>query len=186
MSADNASGGPTDPLDPEIVDVSPRTFTQFGAWVHHQFGRRGGALLILAAMDLVYGAALITAHLGASELSATSAKWWPASLGTLFDIPTSTWGWIWIGTGLLLVSGAPRRYFDRWQIAASVTLKFVWAGASLAYWYSHRSAGLWGLFAIYCGLAGLALIISGWRDSCDIIVYRKPRRRPDANDGGRG
>lgn len=112
-------------------------------------GRRGGALLILAAADLGYGLALLAGYTPATD--ATSIA------------PPSTWGTIWIVAAVLLGLGAFAPA-DGPAYAAAALLKFGWAalliaGAATGH---HHQDGYWGPAIPWLALAGLTLLIAGW------------------------
>lgn len=152
---------PIRPVDPELLDHPPPGSGPVATFVHRRLGRRGGALVILAVMDLLFGAALVvTVPHGPHD----TPVWWPASAGVVLGVPSTTWGWVSIGVGLFLLTGAPRVAGDRWQFAVAVAFKFLLTGASISLWLVSHQAGLWGVSAIYAGIAATTLLISGWRD----------------------
>lgn len=134
-------------------------------FLHRHVGRRGGALALLAAVDVGYGIALYTTRPVTMRYTPT---WWPASLGVLAGIPVHIWGIVWVCVGLFMATGVPRRWRGqhggRWQFAADVALKSWWALASVLHWWKYGAPGAWAPAVTYAGFAALVLLIAGWRE----------------------
>ena len=123
--------------------------------------RRGALLLVLALADIGYGVAIITA---AEHFYAGQPKWWPASVGGLYGIPIEVWGGVWVGVGLFLLTGVPRRFPDYWQFTVAVGLSAWWAFTAFVYALVTGYPGVWGPGCLYAGLSLIVLIAAGWED----------------------
>lgn len=110
-------------------------------------GRRGAALLILAAADAAYGLALLAGYI-------------PASIAAELA-PPSTWGTLWLLTAILLATAAFSPV-DRLAFALATLVKFGWAALIVADLAEHGTEGGWGPAVPWLALAGLLLLISGW------------------------
>ena len=107
-------------------------------------GHRGVFLLLLGIYDLFFGAYLLAGG--------------PLGAGLL--IPEHTWGSIWIGTGLILLTGVPAK-MDRWQFSAASLVKTAWAmeyfrEAALGYPWAWLRGSYWLAFAL------LVLAVAAW------------------------
>jgi len=131
----------------------PQWSVRLRMWV----GRRGAMLALAAAVDIIYGAALATTP-------ADTAIWWPAASHELFRFPVPAWGLVWIAIGVVLLTGIPRRIPDGFHFGLAVALWSWWSVASVLDWVTTDSPGLWGLCAIYAGLALGLLVAAGWED----------------------
>lgn len=109
-------------------------------------GRRGTVLLILAAIDVGYGLALLAGYTPATD--ATSIA------------PAATWGTIWFVAAVLLGLGA-FSLADRLGYAAAALLKFGWA-ALIIIGPADGTPGRWGPAMPWLGLAGLIILTAGW------------------------
>ena len=114
-------------------------------------GRRGLALLILAAADFGYGTSLLAGHKPAPTLATDWAS--PGTLGT-----------VWIITGIICLAGAFTPA-DAPAFAAAALLKFTWAAAIIADAAEHGTRGGWGTSFTWLALAGLVLLIAGWPEA---------------------
>lgn len=115
-------------------------------------GERGFALLACAAIDLAYGTGLLAGHT-------------PALTHAVLILPVRAWGWIWVITGVLLLTGVPLKGGDdAWHYALAVALKCTWGALILSYWAEHGDPGGWASAAPWLGLAAILLLIAGWQD----------------------
>ena len=56
---------------------------------------------------------------------------------------------------------------DRWHFTLATWIKVCWACAAIFNFVTLRGTappGLWGIAGLYCGLAALVFIITGWRE----------------------
>lgn len=143
-------------------------------YLYDRVGRRGALLATLAGMDFTYGSAMLASYGLPPE---AEPRWWPASVGVVAGIPVGAWGAIWVGVGLFLLTGIPRKASDRLQFAVAELLKVWWACAALLYWSETHSAGSWGPAAIYGGIAVMVLMCAGWRDVAEFADRPSQRRR---------
>lgn len=138
------------------------------------FSRRAALLLLLGLMDCTYGSALLAANgAGYTNRWWTTARWWPAAQGQLLGIDILYWGVVWIGVGLVLITGIAIRR-DRVLFAAEMMLKSVWGFGALLWALTTSSPGLWGPAATYVGLSGIVLLAAGWAEAPKI-----PPKQPD-------
>lgn len=117
-----------------------------GGW-RADVGRRGTALLILAAGDIAYGTALLAGYA-------------PTTVAT--DLaPTTTWGTAWIITAILLTAGAFTPA-DQPAYALAALAKFGWAAMIFADQGEHHTHGGWGPAVPWLTLAALVILMAGW------------------------
>lgn len=111
--------------------------------IWNKVGFRGTFLMLLGFYDIWYGVYLVAG--GATQHA--------------FSLNNTAWGWIWIGTGLFLLTGAPG-HKDRWQFGWAVFIKMVLALEYLLLiniipWDWIRTL-YWGGFAL------IILLVSAW------------------------
>jgi hypothetical protein len=118
---------------------------KFCSKVWGKAGFRGSFLALLALYDLFYGLYLVIGGI----------------VQHAFPLGTHTWGWIWIGTGLFLLTGVPLKS-DRWQYGWAVFVKVLWAMEYLYLAVIYAVPWDW-LRALYWGMLGLTiLLVSAW------------------------
>lgn len=114
----------------------------------HNIGRRGTALIILAAADFGYGTSLLAGHPPAPTVATEWAT--PGTLGT-----------IWLITGIICLTGAFTSA-DQVAFAAAALLKTAWAAGTAAWAADHQAPGGWGTAFIWLATAALVILIAGW------------------------
>jgi hypothetical protein len=116
-----------------------------------KIGRRGTCLIVLAVMDISYGASLLAGHQPATTVA---GKIWPLTV----------WGWIWIAIGVFLTTGIPL-FHDRWHFAAAMALKATWAGLITIAWLTGAAdGGAWGTAGVWLGFTAFVLLCAGWSE----------------------
>lgn len=140
--------------------------------------RRATLLLLLGATDVIYGTALLAANAaGFTNRWWTTARWWPAAQGELLSIDILWWGIVWIGVGLMLMTGIAVRT-DKHLFAAEMLLKSIWGLGALYWAFTTSSPGLWGPAATYVGLSALILLAAGWTEPPKIEPLPPPPLLP--------
>jgi hypothetical protein len=122
----------------------------------HHIGRRGGWLLFLAFLDLIYAFALLkpTAYSAGS----------PGMAFLMRVAPLWIWALLWGWTGLCCLFFAFRRW-DAPGYAMAMFTKSLWAMTFLLGWLAadlergYLSAVIWG------GFAGALGMLSGWEEN---------------------
>jgi len=117
-------------------------------------GRRGAALLILAALFALYGLSLVY-----------SAE--PAPTLRFLDrlMPLRLWGYIWVAAAVIAAVQAFTSARDRPLAFASLNaVSFGWTAGLLAGWIIDDVERGWLGPAIFGSLAALTVVIAGWRE----------------------
>lgn len=123
-----------------------------------RIGRRGAALLILAAVWALIGYSSVIAGVNVPDT-------------IYYMIPAQVRGVMWFGAVAFAVFYALRRDAD-WPAWAAMTLPIMIRSISGAWgwvtWHltggAEGSADGWAVFAIYALMAGLCLVLSGWKE----------------------
>lgn len=139
-----------------------------------RLGRRGGVLLALAFVDLVYGYALVNP---ADEQARSSAYLWRDHI-----MPTEAWGVIWIVVGVTLALNAFLRR-DRVGYALAVALKMGWAAICLAsFVVGHVPQGYLAA-AYWLAMAVIAMIVAGLAEPAESRQVTVLSDQPTDSDG---
>ena len=117
------------------------------AWIDH-VGRRGGFLLFLAILDVIYGYALIRHPLAG-----------PHPYYEL--LPPRIWAGVWIAVGLACLIQAPMRH-DKLAFVAAATLKAAWAALWVHLWIVQRFPDGWLSMVIWAVFAATVVMVAGW------------------------
>ena len=122
----------------------------------HRIGRRGGFLLFLALLDIIYAYGLITP-------TARSAQN-PTTLFLESVAPIPVWAGLWGTVGTLCLFYAFRQQ-DFPGYFAAMFLKALWAATFLLGWAFAGVERGYLSFAIWGAFAGVLALISGWREN---------------------
>lgn len=114
-----------------------------------RIGRRGSFLLFLALLDSVYGYALVSANVAALRESPD------------FYLSLHTWGWIWVGAGLICLSGV-LAWHDIMQFTAAALLYGAWAVLYCNAWIEQHLRQGWLSVAVWLSFAVTVMIVAGW------------------------
>lgn len=125
--------------------------------IYARLGHRGLFMLLLGGIEVIYGAGL----LAAAGHDHVREHWWPASVQELGGFPLDTWGIIWCAIGVICLASAWSKA-DRIAYAAAALLNTGWAILAVHRWLTTGEAGAWAPAAIYTGIAGGVLLVSGW------------------------
>lgn len=128
-----------------------------GARAYARLGRRGLFMLLLGAVQVIYGAGL----LAAAGTRPARLHWWPGSVSEPGGLPLGAWGILWCAIGGLCLSAAWTTA-DRIGYAAAVLLNTGWAALAVQRWLATGEAGAWAPAAIYTGIAVGVFLVSGW------------------------
>lgn len=109
-------------------------------------GHRGLALAAFACVCFTYGTGLIIGY----QPTFTKAGHWPIMW----------FGWIFIGTGLVCLTGILRKD-DRWQFAVAEAWVACWFALLVTFW--NGPVG-WNGAVSWLGVGILLLVASGWPD----------------------
>lgn len=115
-------------------------------------GRRGAFLIFLAILDASYGYALLSASVSALRA------------GPDLLLPMHAWGWIWVGTGAVCLTGVMSRR-DWVQFVAAATLKGAWAGVYADIWIVQHSANAWVSVVVWASFALTVLVVASWPEA---------------------
>jgi hypothetical protein len=116
-------------------------------------------LLLVAAVEVLYGAGLIAA----SGHDPARLNWWPASAGRLAGLTLLAWGVIWCATGAV-IGGTCWLRRDRWQFVLAALLSAIWACLAVQRWLDIREPGAWAPAVIFGGIAAAITLVSAWPD----------------------
>lgn len=129
-----------------------RQSVRWNAVIRRRAGRRGTTLAVLALIDFGYGGGLVTGYVPGF-----------AHKETLF-LPLVVWGWIWITTGIICLTGV-LLVRDRFHFGIATLLKTAWASVIAVSWLTYHIQGGWTSVAAWGGIALLVLIVSGWPET---------------------
>lgn len=132
----------------------------------HRIGRRGGSLLFLALVDLVYGASLLIPD-------APTAKN-PLYIYLTRLAPLGVWGLAWAAVGTVMVIQA-FAVDDRFAFGVGAFWKLLWGVLSLGAWGDGVPRAYVGA-VIWIAFAGFVVLLSGWPEA--------PIPRPDPSKEG--
>jgi hypothetical protein len=121
-------------------------------WLVHKLGRRGAFLLFLTILDACYGYALVSTSLRALET------------GPDLLLPPHVWGWIWVGVGVVCLTGAVSRR-DYFQFAVAATLKAAWAAVYADIWVVQHGQLAWISVVVWGCFSMLVLVVASWPES---------------------
>lgn len=121
--------------------------------VFHRIGRRGGFLLLLAIIDIGYGASLIGPSAEAVNLSTTI---WRETYAPLW-----VWGAGWLVVAAVLIVTAFLRD-DMIGYSAAIGWKLLWGLTTLASWLFGGVARGWVSTIIWSVVAGMVAVVAGW------------------------
>jgi len=116
-------------------------------------GRRGAALGVLAALDVIMATRLLTVDQPYPEFYS-----WLAGLMPLW-VPALVWACAAIVIGSQILG---RRDTAAWT--AAVVLKEIWAALHILAWLCGGNPDGWTSAALWTALAALAAVIAGWAD----------------------
>ena len=111
-------------------------------------GRRGGFLLFLALLDVVYGYALIRHPLAG-----------PHPFRLL--LPVGVWAGLWIAAGAACVAQAPMRR-DKLAFSVQATLDAAWSALWAQLWIVQRVPDGWLSVVIWAVFAATVVMVAGW------------------------
>lgn len=118
-----------------------------------RLGSRGAVLLVLAAIDVLFGAVLVYPPV---EQLHSSAYLWRDHI-----MPTQVWGMIWIAVGVIVGANAFVRQ-DRVGYGFAIAIKIAWAFLALISAISGAVPGAWASVIVW-GLAAVWVIIDSGR-----------------------
>jgi len=124
----------------------------------YRVGRRGAFMAFLAILDCAYGWAL---HL--QTVIAVKA------LTPDLLLPLTLWSWLWVGMGVVCLSGVFTRR-DRVPYALSSAFQATWAAVYANAWLAHGLTSGWISAVVWLSFAVTILLIGSWPD--DRSVYR--------------
>ena len=121
-----------------------------------RIGRRGGFLLFLALLDMIYAYGLITP-------TARSAQN-PTTVFLSSVLPLEAWAGLWGMVGALCLFYAFRQQ-DFPGYFAAMFLKVLWAGTFLMGWLFAGVERGYLSFAIWGAFGGVLALIAGWKEN---------------------
>lgn len=130
-------------------------------WMHRllrRCGRRGAFLLFLAVLDLSYGKALI-------DTAVASLHHGPDLLLSQY-----AWGWIWIGTGVVSLTGVFAVAHDWLQFGVESAIKATWAAVFTDVWLVQNEPDGWVSVTVWLAFALVVLLVGSWPEHSRIEV----------------
>jgi hypothetical protein len=121
--------------------------------VGHRLGRRGGALLFFAMLDLFYFFNLMFP----SKLARSSGTF--VFLATV--VPLWTWALLWGVVGVVCLVCAFRRR-DQVGFSAAIGLKVLWGLVCMGAWWWGGVERAYVTAVVWLAFAGLVGILAGW------------------------
>jgi len=118
-----------------------------------RIGRRGAILLILAVVDIAYGASLIGPS---SDALGSAALVWREHFAPLW-----VWGGVWLVVAAILIVSAFLRN-DAIGYLAATGLKISWSLTTLASWLFGGVDRGWVSSIIWMVVAAMVWVIAGW------------------------
>lgn len=132
-------------------------------WIRWRVGRRGAFLTFLAVLDLAFGYSIFSLPRAALE-----------QINIL--LPLNVWGWLWIGTGIICVSGIFVKA-DQVQYTMAALLKTSW-GLLYAYLWWQGIPGSWISVVVWLSFAMTIVLIASWPEQPRIITALDLPRLP--------
>jgi hypothetical protein len=111
-------------------------------------GRRGGFLLFLALLDLVYAWGI--------WISVAPQSHQPNML-----LPAQAWAAAWAVTGVICLTGVLLNR-DRIMFAAAAAMKTSWCGLSMWLWTSGQQPNGWLSAVVWGAFAATVLMVGSW------------------------
>lgn len=121
------------------------------ATLHGQVGRRGGTLLVFAALDLAYALRLATARSDGQTIYA-----WLAD-----PLPLWPWAALWAAVAVVCTLGSVRAC-DRVAFTAAIGIKVLWCSLYLSGWALGDVKDGWAQAAIWGAFALVVWLVAGW------------------------
>lgn len=134
--------------------------------LHERVGRRGGALLFFALLDVIYGWSLLDPT---SSVAANPGFRWVASV-----FPLPVWGVIWLVVGALCLIGA-FVHTDWMAWVAAMAIKTMWGSLWFCGWLLAGVERGWVSAAVWLPMAALVALLAGWPEPGNV---RRPMWTP--------
>lgn len=135
--------------------------------LRHRVGRRGGTLLVIGLLDMVFSISLLRVS------NPTNAKVYGALL------PLRIWAMVWIAAGLLAWASAFMRS-DRAGYVASAVILTYWGWLSVLGWINDVNPNGWITATFFLVLDGLVIIPATWPEVRDLPAIPIDDQYPDA------
>jgi hypothetical protein len=109
-----------------------------------QPGRRGTALVLIAAVFAAYGTGLLVGY--------------RPTFAIALNLPVTVFGWVFVGSAVFVAVGAWLRS-ARWQFAYAVLVMALWALLLATHWTEPYG---WAAAVSWMGPCALTVLIAGW------------------------
>jgi hypothetical protein len=150
--------------------IACQAVRRFAHRVIHRVGRRGAFLLFLTVLDVSYGKALLDTAVAALHH------------GPHLIFSQSVWGWVWIGVGLVALTGVPARQHDWLQFGVVAALKASWAALFADVWLVQHEPDGWVSLVVWLAFSLTVILVGSWPEHARVEI--RPTL-PDLGDLGR-
>lgn len=136
-------------------------------WFQRRIGRRGGVLLFISTLDLIFAFSLIKLQN-------------PVTVKVYGDlVPLDAWAWVWIAAGVAAFSSAFVR-FDAAGFTLSALILTFWGWLAVVGWINGTNPNGWVTASFFLVLDGLIIIPATWPEPRELISVPIDENHPDA------